>query len=873
LTASADEQDALLDLFDELLALNEPERAQRLASLDAQTADMLRAMLVADARAGNVLPDVPFASLAGSWDGLEPGQALGSFELLRLVGRGGMGQVYLGRRLGDVQQLAAVKVQLPLVATDETLRRFRLERQMLANLEHPAIARLIECGEDAKGRPYFAMEWIDGVTIDAYCDQNKLDLKARLRLFAQLCDGVDYAHRHLIVHRDIKTSNIMVTSEGQPKLLDFGIAKALDTPTAAMDSTATHARFFSPNHAAPEQVLGAAITIGCDVYALGVLLYQLLSGLRPYELDGLSPREVETQICELTPPAASERLTALQRSDGAVADQLAQQRGSARSGTLIHALRGDLDRIVLHALRKRPEERYASAAELRADVQRYLAGEAVLARGMGRGYRLGKFVGRHKLATALTAGFVIALGVFTLVLWFQAGALRRERDEVARQLQRVKVEQARAEQVTSFIEQTFAQADPNKALGERLTVSEVLETGARTLDFTQFDDPLLRHRMQIALARVMQSLGRDSDAARLMERIDPSLPVAQRAEAISLRAQSLAFSGAIDEGLKLSSESLGLIEGQTDIPTAERGAIWLARGRVLRAAEQIVLARAAAEQALQLLDADSDSQFADYTQALRLRARVLLQLNESQTARNQLNELLKLQQTRLPEHHPALLDTLGLLSNELVYAGEFDAASALIEQRLESAEKVFGSDSLQLAFALNGRALLRTEQGDFDGAGADYDACLDILRRRLSPNHSILSLVVLNSGELELLRGAAKRAEARYREALAMTSDKDRGLTNTGFLRLGLAGALSDQGKFEPARLEIEAALTATASMQGLLFALATAEKAVWLKRQGQDQEAERLWAQATPILDRETSSKYGPRLRLERAMRLLASR
>jgi eukaryotic-like serine/threonine-protein kinase len=870
LTASAAEQDALLDLFDELLALNEPERAQRLALLDADTAAMLRAMLAADARAGIALPEVPFASLAGSWEGLEPGQVLGSFELLRLVGRGGMGQVYLGRRLGDVQQLAAIKVQLPLVATDETLRRFRLERQMLAGLEHPAIARLIECGEDAQGRPYYAMEWIDGVSIDRYCDDNRLDIKARLQLFVQLCDGVDYAHRHLVVHRDIKTSNIMVTTEGQPKLLDFGIAKALDTPTAAMESTATQARFFSPHHAAPEQVRGGAITIGCDVYALGVLLYQLLSGLRPYELEGLSPREVEERICEWAPPAASERLTALQRSDRNAADGLAQQRGNARSGALIQALRGDLDRIVLHALRKRPEERYASTAELRADIQRYLAGEAVLARGMGRGYRMRKFVGRHRVATFLAAGFVIALSVFTLLLWFQAGALRKQRDEVARQLHRVEVEKARAEQVTSFIEQTFAQADPNNALGEKLTVSEVLETGARTLDFAQFDDPVLRHRMQMALARVMQSLGRDGDAARLMERIDPGLPAAQRAEAMSVRAQSLAFSGAIDEALRLDSEVLKLIEGRTDIPKADLGAIWLARGRVLRAGEQMVLARAAAEQALQLIDADSH--FVHYAQALRLRARVLLQLNESQTARSQLHELLKLQQARLPQHHPALLDTLGLLSNELVFAGEFGAASALIEQRLESAEKVFGSDSLQLAFALNGRALLRTDQGDFDGAGADYDDCLDILRLRLSPNHSILSLVVLNSGELELLRGAAVRAEARYREALAMTSDKDRGVTNTGFLRLGLGGALSDQGKFEPAQREIEAALNATPAMQGLLFALATAEKAVWLKRQGRNDEAQRLWHQAQPILDRETSAKYGPRLRLERAMRPLAS-
>ncbi len=873
MTGSVAEQDALLALFDELLTLTAQAREQRLLNVDNATAQLLRAMLAVDTAPEKKLPEVPFASIAQSWEGLEPGQRLGSFELLRLVGRGGMGQVYLGRRVGEVQQQAAIKVQLPLVATDETLRRFRLERQILAGLEHPAIARLIECGEDAQGRPYYAMEWIDGVTIDQYCAEHKLDLKSRLRLFAQLCEGVDYAHRHLVVHRDIKSSNVMVTRDGQPKLLDFGIAKALDAHTAAMDSTATHARFFSPNHAAPEQVRGQAISIGCDVYALGVLLYELLSGVRPYALDGLSPREIEEQICELTPPLPSAQLSALQLGDSAAAERLAMQRGGTRTSTLINTLRGDLDRIVLHALRKRPQERYASAAELRADIQRFLRGEAVLARGMGRGYRVRKFIGRHRLATTLASGFVSALSVFAVLLWLQAGALRQERDEVARQLHRAEIERARAEQVTAFIEQTFAQADPSQALGEKLTVSDVLDIGARTLDFAQFDDPQLRHRMQLTLARVMQSLGRDAEAAALAAQVDAQLPALQRLASLRLHAESVSYQGDDAKAIALSERALTLLSSTLDVPKPDQGRTWLMRGRVLRGANDKEGALAAAERAIALLDPSVEDQFVDHAQAQRLRARVLMTLDQIGPARTQLQALLDSQQRKLQKHHPAMLDTLRLLAYAYTTMGELDKAESLLAQQIDSSEKVFGADSLQRAFALNGRAILRTEQRNLQGARADYGETLRILRGRLNPDHAMLALVVANSGELELLLGEPKRAERHYREAVAIAlRSVDRDGENTAYLRLGLGSALSDLGKLDQAEPEIAAGLRGLSAIKGLTYALAVGEKALWLARKGRAAESRTLWREALPILARETQPHSPARQRLERSLRALGS-
>ncbi len=875
MTASAAEQDALLDLFDELLALNEPGRVQRLALLDASIAAMLRAMLVADARAGNALPEVPFASMAGSWDGLEPGQVLGSFELRRLVGRGGMGQVYLGQRLGDVQQLAAIKVQLPLVATDETLRRFRLERQMLAGLEHPAIARLIECGEDAQGRPYYAMEWIDGVSIDRYCDDNRLDLRSRLQLFVQLCDGVDYAHRHLVVHRDIKTSNIMVTTEGQPKLLDFGIAKALDAPTAAMESTATHARFFSPHHAAPEQVRGEAITIGCDVYALGVLLYQLLSGLRPYELEGLSPREVEERICEWAPAAASERLMALQRSDRNGADYFARQRGNARSGALIQALRGDLDRIVLHALRKRPEERYASAAELRADIKRYLAGEAVLARGMGRGYRMRKFVGRHRVATALAVGFVIALSVFTLVLGFQAAALRNERDEVARQLLRVDQERRHAEQVTGFIEQTFALADPNLTLGRKLTVNDVLDTAVRTIDYTRVDAPELKHRMQMSLVKVMMSLGRYADAIAVMRTTPEGLPMSARLERQRMQAETAIAAGEDQSARDASAQALKLLE-QWDRADAESSInTWLTRARALRAS-QPEQALAAANLALEKLKLQDQPNVELGTPASRLRARLLMVLDRSDEGIAELEALLRLQRSNLPKHHPALLETLRLLAGEATRRGDLPVAMRYVEEQLASAEQVFGADSLRVVYALNSRGNLRTEAGEAAAAIADFSRCIELLTAKVGADHPHVAQTLYNRGEvLRLLSGDAKAAEHDYRRAIAVAQART-GPDPLGqpLFRLGLGSALLDQGFMVEAESEIDKAVAAGArqSQHGLFYGLALGERALLDWRRGQTDDARQHWAEAAPLLAAYAAESNPARGRLERALSHLAS-
>lgn len=854
----------LFELFEALLSLCDEAREARLAWLEPGQARLLRAMLRADSNAGAALPVVPFAAVMEPQDSFESGQRLGSFVLGRRIGSGGMGQVFAATRIGDTAQRAAIKVQLPFVASDETLRRFRLERQVLARLEHAAIARLIECGEDAHGRPYYAMEWVDGLAIDAHCDGGALGLHARLQLFVRLCEGVDYAHRHLVVHRDIKPGNVMVDAEGQPKLLDFGIAKPLDSQWASANGTATHARVFSPSSAAPEQVRGEPISVACDVYGLGALLYELLSGSPPYRLAGLSPAEIEAQICEHPPLAPSEQVLRLVRGDPPAAERLARLRGFNRAGALVAALRDDLDRIVLHALRKRPNERYPSAAALQADIQRWLRGEAVLARGMGRLYRLRRYVGRHRLASALIGTWMLGLSVITPVLWLQATALRAERDEVSRQLLRAEQERRHAEQVTAFIEHTFALADPGRALGDALSVNDVLDTALRSLQINRVEQPALQHRLQMSLVRVMLSLGRPADAAAALTAVP--LVLDQAAKVQRRRAQA-EIALALSDSTQALAHSAAALQLLADWPAADpetAAGTWLTRAHSLRASQPEAALQAVDRTLRQLAELQQPSAELR-SSASRLRARLLLAVGRGTEGLEELQILLRWQRSTLPAQHPALLETLRLLAMQSGQAGEMRQALSYVEEQLEIAVQVFGESSLRVAHAANARGALNMERGDADAATADYTRCLELLTAKLGPRHSHVAQVLYNLGEVErLLRQRPQQAESYYLRAIDIAAARPEQRVPALF-RLGLGSSLLERGQWQQAESEIEHVLAESKSQGGGLHALALGERALLDLRLGRIAAARRGWAQARSLRGSETLAYSVAWRRLER--------
>lgn len=441
-------------LFDRLVDLPPAHREAQLAASGAEPAVLqrVRQMLAALDSEPSFLEQSPSlehgeAGDAAAYSSLATGAPVGAFVIDRLIGRGGMGEVYLAHRAGaGFAQQVALKLVRPEAAA--RMAQFENERRILAGLEHPGIARLIDGGLTPDGRPYMAMEFVEGRDLVTYATAAKLDLAARLALFRQVCDAVDFAHRNLIVHRDLKPANILVDAGGRVRLLDFGIARLLEDG----DGAATQA-MLTPEYAAPEQIEGGAITMATDVYALGVVLYELLAGKRPWSFPGLPLPATLKRRFDAEPPLPSVAVT---------------EHGPVSAASL----RGDLDAIVTKALRPEPAQRYQSAAQLWADIERHSQREPVLARGEARGYRFRRFVSRHRVAVGAVAAVFLALTIGLVGVAWQARQVALERDQVL-------VEMDRAEAVKEYLVLMFRTAGENGE--ESTTAKQVLDQSARRL--------------------------------------------------------------------------------------------------------------------------------------------------------------------------------------------------------------------------------------------------------------------------------------------------------------------------------------------------------------------------------------------------------
>ena len=454
------------------------------------------------------------AGESGSHDpsGSLEGQRLGPYRIVRKLGSGGMGDVYLAERADEeYQQQVAIKMVRSGMFSRQVQGRLRMERQILATLQHPNIARLLDGGRTPDGTPYLVMEYIDGEPIDAYCDRRRLAPEERLALLRTVCAAVHYAHQNLIVHRDLKPNNILITPQGVPKLLDFGIAKLLDTRQSAQTLTVTHAeyRVMTPAHASPEQVRGDTITTASDIYVLGVLLYELLCGRRPFHLLGASLLEMERIICEQEAPTPSEMVARTAHESPELLTDIVACRSTTPT-RLQKYLRGDLDNIVGMAMRKDPERRYSSAEQLAADLERHLSGKPVLASKDTWLYRTRKFVGRHKISVAASTAAIVTLAAFATITFVQAQRIAYERDVAT-------AERTRAEQVSSFLVELFELSDPSRNRGNQVTARELLDIGARRVSLGLADQPETRATLLGTIGTVYQSLGLYSDSVSLLQ--------------------------------------------------------------------------------------------------------------------------------------------------------------------------------------------------------------------------------------------------------------------------------------------------------------------------------------------------------------------
>jgi serine/threonine-protein kinase len=722
-----------------------------------------------------------------------PAGRIGRWRVLGELGRGGMGVVYLVERAdGEFEQRAALKLLHPSLASAEALRRVEQERQILAGLEHPGIARLLDGGRADDGRPYLVMERVEGRPIDRYCDEERLTVAARLRLFVAVGRAVEHAHRSLVVHRDIKPSNIVVTDSGEVKLLDFGIAKLLQPEAAAEPLTGTITRILTPDYASPEQVLGGAITVASDVYQLGLLLYELLTGRRPYRVGSVSALEIERAVCHLEPRRPSAIVGAPAPAPGPeerAADEIAARRRTTPRA-LARRLRGDLDTIVLQALRKEPERRYASVAHLVEDVERHLAALPVRARGDSFGYRAARLALRHR-ATVASA----LLGVLLLVGW--AVTATRQAAAIGRQRDRAQAEAAKARQVKELVVRLFEGVQPAEARGRELSARELLDRGWASLEDELAGQPEVQAELLETVGGAYRELGVYDRARRLLDR---ALELARAQEGADPRRLPAALLGhgrlrrdlgeydaaeaELREALELR-RALGPVDPEVATILSDLAMTVHHRGDYRQGEELFRQALAMRRE----LFGDAHPEVAESLDELGTSLRHQARYAEAELL---LREALELRRRVLPERHPQLATSLSNLALVVQNLGRLEEAEALLREALEIVVAVRGEGHLYTAVTMNNLARLLRARGDLDAAEPLLRQALVVRRQTLGEAHPQVAMNLNDLGRLLEDRGDLDGAEVLYREALLVYPADHPWRSATGFNLGRLREALED---------------------------------------------------------------------------------
>lgn len=683
--------------------VEERDRLLHDAAVSPRLRAEVQAMLDAASRAGDRFTQSAHVLLGGDAPRIEAaptlvGKRLGPFEVTRLIGRGGMGAVYEATRVdAHYEQRVAIKTLWRGADSDVLLQRFRSERQILAALHHPNIAPLLDGGATADGTPWLAMEFVDGVAIDQYCDDHRLGLAARLDLFRQVCAAVHYAHQRLVVHRDLKPTNVLVTADGVVKLLDFGVAKLLDTTATAGTLTEAGLSPYTAAYAAPEQAAGDATTTSTDVYSLGALLVTLLAGAPPVLLTGVTPLERLTAVRNGVPRAPSVVARAAARRDAQSADHLPDEiavaRGFADVHRLAQALESELDAIALMALRHDPARRYPSAEALSDDVLRYLRRDRVLARPDTLSYRLRSFARRQRALLIGAVAVVLSIVIGSVVTLLQARSTR--------------IEASRAERVSSFLAGIVtgygATANaPIVRLSSNSSISSLLDSALVRVPRTFTDDPRIRARLYTAIGTNLASQNRfriatqTLDSARVLARASYGDRSPEYVAALlELAALSQLTQGPLVSGPLLDEARLALQRaGKPDLPL-------VASELVLRGQREMLLGHVHAADALadSALAAEAQIGFATL---IRARAEVL-RAHASSWIRRDPREYVQRNRAVL-----AITDSLGaLVSAERAAAmeGVIDGLSAL--GRAAEAAQLFDAEANRLKELLGTQPLDR----------------------------------------------------------------------------------------------------------------------------------------------------------------------
>ncbi len=809
------------DQFEELVDLPVPERSAALAVLRSRDPELSReveGMLAWHSEADEFLRQpaalahsIDSPSEDGDLDSSLP-ESLGPYRILGPLGQGGMGRVYRAERNDDAyRKPVAIKVLDGAYRRPELVSRFRAERQILAQLDHPNIATLLDGGTTPGGQPYLVMELIEGTPIDRWCDDRQLTVEARLRLMVKVASAVQYAHRHLVVHRDLKPANILVTEDGEPKLLDFGIAKILEPHALSLTVPATELGVapLTPEYASPEQVAGGAITAGSDVYSLGVLLYESLVGRSPYRvavrsvgLDRLAQAIVRD---EPEKPSAAILLPLETGARGVEPDAAARHRATDPRA-LARRLAGDLDTILTKALAKEPERRYGSADQLAADLEAHLDGRPVLARPDTFFYRTGKFLRRNVWASATTGASFLVLSLLVAVLWVQRLALLRQTH--------------RAETVSTFLSEVFANPDPAQSRGKALTARELLDQGARKIESELGREPQVLADLLLTIGRSYKQLGLYEEAERALARA-----LAERLRSEPAGSPSVA---------EVRQE---LAEAKTfagDFAGAERE-LRLAvaiRRRESPPGKPAVNALVQLARALELLGKRRESAdlFAEALAAARklgdrstiagvLHRTAIFERAEGrpEVTERRFREAIALRTETLGADHPDVAVARNDFGLFLLELGRFPEAEGELRQAEAIERRLYGAAAHpDLATTLNNQALLRERQGRPEDAEALYRQALGVLDRTTAPDHPLRATVGQNLGDLLQGRGRTEEAEALFRQALQLRrGGLPPGHPETATTLNNLARLVGGQGRYAEAEALLSEALRTSRAALG----------------------------------------------------------
>jgi eukaryotic-like serine/threonine-protein kinase len=753
---------------------------------------------------------------------------IGRYRLQRVLGEGGMGVVYLAER-EDLRSSVAIKILRDAWLSPARRERFASEQRMLAQLNHPSIARLYDADTLADGTPWFAMEYVEGVPLKEYCDQHACSVDERLQLMRAVCEAVQYAHSHALIHRDLKPSNIFVKPDGTIRLLDFGIAKQIESLDLAgskgMDQTLTGLRLMTPAYAAPEQIRGERIGVRTDVYSLGVILYELLAGRRPFDLSNLTPAEAETVIVEHDPEKPS----------------LAVRRIAARPGFSFigNAAWSDLDVLCLTAMHKDEQRRYRSVEALIRDIDHYRNAEPLEARADKFTYKLGKFVRRNRRAVAsaaLVLAVVVGMGTFFTL------RLAKARDVALD-------EAARTARIQGFMLNLFQGGDEAAGPSDDLRVLTLLDRGVQEAQ-SLGGEPEVQAELRQTLAGIYQKLGKferaDSLMASALEQRKQVFGPDHRAVADSLVALAMlrADEAKYDEAERLARE--GLEMSKRHLPpnhpgvakaTYALGYVLEDRGRyeqaipVLEEAARLQSASGAtsADLAASLSElANSHFYAGHYDICDSLNHRVLamrtqlygerhpmvadtllnlgsiqFQLGNYVEAERYNRRALNIVQSWYGKDHPETADTMTILGQSLIYQQRFEEAADLLRQSLEILERKYGPLHDKVAYALNELGNLAMRQGKLDNAETCFTRVLSIYRSVYGDKHYRIGIAQSNLAGVFVERKEYPRAERLFRDALQIYSQTlPADHVNVGITRIRLGSALLGERRFQEAQQE-----------------------------------------------------------------------